>query len=281
MATRPKTLAGVRANEGLEALYRKRLTSLVDDLHASLSYWLTAAYRQKPPEISDPTLPARSPVLAQDLDVFIGMSPAMAMREVMRRLSKRWNRNFDKAAPKLAEWFAMAAQDRSDKQLAKILRDSGFSVRFRMTREQNDILQATIGEQVSLIKSIAQQHLSQVEILVLRSVAAGRDIGGLSKELKQRYQVTKRRADLIARTENNKATTNMTVARQLKLGITHGVWCHSAGGKEPRPTHVKAGADKVVFELAKGWFDPDEGEYVLPRQLINCKCFWKPVLPTE
>lgn len=255
------TLAPVRPSAAIEALYLKRLQALIDEMHASLLWWLGATYKARPPE------------MAQD------ESPAATMNAAMRKLRTRWERNFDEAAPRLAKWFATAVLNRSDRALETILRDAGMSVKFRMPRAANDVLQATTAENVSLIKSIAQQHLTQVEGLVMRSVQAGRDVGGLANELEARYAITKRRAELIARTENNKATALIQRVRQQSVGITHAVWIHSRGSTHKRPSHVKAGEDKVVFEVAKGWFDPDEGEYIWPGTLINCKCFSRPVLP--
>lgn len=261
-----RTLPAVRPNEGLAELYRAKLLRMVDDMQRSLVYWLGARYKANPP------------ALAQD-DAFVGMSPAMSMREAMRKLARRWLRNFDKAAPELAAWFATAAADRSDKQLAQILRNRGFSVRFQMTAPMKDALQATNAQNVGLIKSIAQQHLTEVEGLVMRSVAAGRDIGTLSRDLEKRYAITRRRADLISRHQNNLATANMQRARQISLGITQAVWQHSHAGAEPRPSHVKAGKEKIVFDLAAGWFDPDEQKFILPGELINCRCSSRIVLP--
>lgn len=263
---KPKVLAAVRPNEGLEAAYRAKIDRLVGDMHASLLYWLTAAYRAKPPE------------MAAD-DVFVDMSSGMAMRAAMRKLARRWQRNFDKAAPELAKWFSQAAADRSDRQLMAILKRGGFTVSFKMTAAANDVMQATIGEQVGLIKSIAEQHLSQVEGLVMRSVSLGRDLGTLADEIEARYGVTKRRAALIARDQNNKATATMQRVRQLGLGIKQAQWCHSHAGAHPRPSHVKAAADKVVYDVEKGWYDPDEGQYIWPGTLINCRCFSRPILP--
>ena len=167
-----------------------------------------------------------------------------------------------------------------DKALAKILRDRGFSVRFQYTAPMKDAFQATVNQNVGLIKSIAQQHLSEVEGLVMRSVATGRDIGGLSRELEKRYAITRRRADFIARSQNNMATATMHRARQVGLGVKEAIWMHSHAGAKPRPSHVKAGKDKVVYEIAKGWFDPDEGRYILPGDLPNCRCASRIILPT-
>lgn len=230
-------------------------------MHASLLYWLRAEYR------------AQEPRLGMD------ESPAAAMREAMQRLSRRWMRNFDNGAEDLGRWFAMSAADRSDKVLKELLRNAGFSVQFKMTAAANNAMQATIGEQVGLIKSIAQQHLGEVEGLVMRSVASGRDLGSLTKEIEARYGVTKRRAALIARDQNNKATATMTRVRQQGLGITHAQWVHSHGGKHPRPSHVKAGQDKLIYEVAKGALI--DGKYIWPGTEINCKCGSKAILPTQ
>lgn len=263
---KPVTLPAVRPNEGLVSLYEQRLDALIGDMHASLLYWLRAAYRAKPPE------------MALDEVVIVG-SPAMILREAMNRLARRWTKRFDEAAPSLAEWFSRAAVDRSDKQLAAILKKAGFSVQFRMTAAANDVMQATIGEQVGLIKSIAQQHLAEVNGLVMRSVQAGRDLGTLTAEIESRYGVTRRRAELIARDQNNKATASITRVRQQGLGIKQAVWVHSHAGAQPRPSHVKAGADKVVYDVATGWFDPAIDKWIWPGTEIRCRCVSRPVIP--
>jgi uncharacterized protein with gpF-like domain len=261
----PKTLPPVHPNAGLEAIYRARIERLVDDMHRSLLYWIGAAYKAKPPEMAS--------------DAARTGSPAMAMREAMGKLSRQWLRNFDDTAPKLADWFATAAVDRSDTQLRQILRDGGFSVKFVMTREANDVLQATIGQNVGLIKSIAAEHLSAVEGILMRSVAAGRDLGTMAAEIEERYGLTKRRAALIARHQNNMATATIQRVRQQGLGIKKAVWVHSHAGAHPRPSHVKAGADKVEYEVDKGWYDPDEDQWIWPGQLINCRCTSRPIMP--
>ncbi len=68
----------------------------------------------------------------------------------------------------------------------------------------------------------------------------------------------------------------MLRARYQELGITEAIWCHSAAGKEPRPSHVKAGKEKLRFDVNKGALI--DGEYILPGEKINCRCFAKPVI---
>lgn len=272
MARAPKqksiTLAALHPNAGLEAEYRRKLVKLTEEMNKSVSYWLEAKYNQN------------TPIMAMDYEVGMAMDdlPANILTTAIRRLSKRWLRAFDDAADDLAKYFSKAAYKRTDAQLARILKKGGFTVKFTMTPAMRDVLNATISENVALIKSIPQQYLKNVEVQVMQSVKAGRDLGTLAKGLEKNYGVTKRRAQLIARDQNNKATSAMNKARQLEIGVTTAVWVHSGGGKHPRPTHLKAGKDRVVYEVAKGWFDPAVNQWIQPGELINCKCVSRAVI---
>lgn len=257
-----KVLPPIRPNVGLEMLYRRRLLALVDEMNNSFVYWITAAYRANEPA-----------VLAQD------EAPAEALRKAIASLARRWRHRFDQASLDLADYFATAVSKRSDARLKQILKKGGFSVKFTMTPAQRDIIQATVNANVSLICSIPERYLTDVEGMVMRSVQTGRDLGTLAKELRQAYGITRRRAALIAGDQNNKATSAMLHARQAEIGIEKAVWMHSSAGKQPRPTHLKAGRDKVVYDVREGWFDPHEGKYILPGELINCRCTSRPVIP--
>jgi SPP1 gp7 family putative phage head morphogenesis protein len=259
-ASKPKKLRPVHPNIGLSVAYRKKLDRLIKEMNASVDYWIKAAYRENPP------------AMAMD-DIL----PANALKKAIELLKKRWLKRFDWAAPQLAKYFATAAHKRTDQQLASILRKGGFSVRFQMSQAMKDVVEATTAENVGLIKSIASQHLQEVEGLVMRSVSAGRDLGTLSKQLEKRYGVTKRRAALISKDQNNKATANMSRVRFIENGITTATWRHSGGGKVPRPTHVKNNGK--TYDVTKGWYDPAVKEFIHPGQLINCRCVSIPIVP--
>lgn len=259
-ASRSKTLRPLHPSAALSVAYRRKLDKLIEEMNESVVYWVTATYKNNPP------------VMAMD-----DIQPANALKKAIEQLKKRWLHNFDKAAPKLAQYFALAAHKRTDKALAKILRDGGFSVRFQMSKGMKDVLQATTAENVSLIKSIGSQHFTKIEGLVMRSAAAGRDLGTMAKALEKNYGVTKRRAALIAKDQNNKASANMQRVRQIEAGITHAKWRHSAGGKKPRPTHVKNSGK--LYDVKTGWYDPAVKEWIFPGQLINCRCISVPVIP--
>lgn len=205
------------------------------------------------------------------------VTPATGLAVAMEKVAARWQANFNAAAPRLAEYFATEMAKRSDATLRAILRDGGFSVRFQMTPAMRDVLDATIAEQVGLIRSIPQQYLTQVQGMVLRSASAGRDLGTLAKDLQKQFGVTKRRAAFIAQSQNNLATASMTAARQKELGITEAIWQHSGGGRKKRPTHV-ANSGKP-YNVATGWYDPAVKKYIRPGELPRCRCVSRAILP--
>lgn len=257
-STAGKALPPIHPNAGVRAAYRRRLDAQIDAMHRSLVYWLRAAYR------------ANTPELAQDA------SPAMEMRRQLRKLGRAWQARFDKLAPKMARYFATAVADRVDGALAQHLKDAGFTVALKLTPAQNDALQAVIGENVSLIKSIASQHLTRVEGVVMRSVTEGRDLASMVKELRAAYGVTQRRAAFIATDQINKATAVLHRVRQVDAGF-RAKWLHSAGGRTPRPSHVKQSGN--TYDPAKGWYDPDAKEWCWPGTLPRCRCVSVTVVP--
>ena len=257
-ASRPKTLRAVRPNAGIEVAYRRKLYDLIEAMHKSAMYWVEAAYK------------AHTPRIAMDA------TPANELRDAIRKLVRQWEYNFDEGAEALAKYFATDVSERSDAALLAALRKAGFAVKFQMTREMRDILAATVNQNVALIRSIPAQYLTQVEGMVMRSVQTGRDLGQLASDLEEQLGVTRRRAALIARDQNNKASAAFTRARQIELGIEKAVWMHSHAGKKPRPTHVKMNGQE--FDVKKGMWDKDEGEWILPGQLINCRCVSRPII---
>jgi uncharacterized protein with gpF-like domain len=248
---RYKPLKPVHPNAGIAAEYRARLSRLIYEMHCSYVWWLKAQYRETPPEMAQDATPARE--LERELSL----------------LGKRWQKKIDEAAPKLAEWFAKSNSRRSQASLQKILRDGGLSVEFKMTAPMRDVMHASLAENVALIKSIPSQYHTQVEGIVMRSVTAGRDLASMTKELQERFPIARKRAEFIALDQNNKLTAAFVRVRQQEFGLK-AKWLHSAGGKEPRPTHV-ANSGKL-YDPEKGWLDPAINRRIWPGSEINCRC---------
>lgn len=254
-----RSLPGVQPNVGTRLRYAARLKKLIDEMANSVEYWLKAQYRAKPP------------ALAQDA------SSAKELQAALRKLSRRWQRQFNALAPKLAAYYAQAADDRVTSTLKTELAKHGISVKFKMTPAAQDVMSASIAEQVGLIKSIPSQYFTQIEGAVMRSVSSGRDLQHLTKALLKIEGVTKRRASFIALDQNNKATERMHDARRLDLGLTEAVWQHSAAGKEPRPKHVAFSGKR--YDIRKGAPIGDKGQFVHPGEEPRCRCVSRTVIP--
>jgi len=237
--------------------------------------------------------------MAQDSAVFAqDDAPAVILRRIMRALARRWQARFNELAPDLAEYFATNVSKRVDGALTAILVKHGFAVRFQSTALSRDVLAATTGENVALIKSIPQRYFTDIETEVMRSAAAGRDLQTLTEYLGPKVRLdriglgrrpgesnkslaarTERRAELIARDQNNKATATRIRVRQHELGITEAIWVHSGGGREPRPDHVAWGAARKRYKISEGMWSEKEQQYIFPGELINCRCVSRSVIP--
>ena len=96
-------------------------------------------------------------------------------------------------------------------------------------------------------------------------------------ELEKRYGVTRRRADLIARDQANKATEAIKRVEGQHLGVKVGIWVHIPGTKTSRATH-KAMNGKP-FLLSEGMYDSAVGRKVLPGELVACACTYRDFVP--
>lgn len=232
-------------------------------MHASVEYWLTAAYRKDPPR------------MAKLVDQAHDANPSAKIKKAIDELSKRWIDRFEESAPKIAESYLLSMFKASDSAFRAALKDAGWTVEFKMTPAVRDAFNASLEENIGLIKSIPEKYLNQVEGVVMRSYSAGRDLETMVKELKSIYPITSNRAEFIARDQSNKANAVVNRARQMELGITEAIWMHSHAGKNPRPDHVAANGKR--YNIAEGC--KISGEYIFPGEFPNCRCSARAVLP--
>ena len=258
---KPKTARAVHANRGIEVAYRKRMEKLIAEMQGSFEYWLIAAYRKEPPRVAT--------LVAQDA------SPSQRISKILADLAKRWIKRFDDSAPVIADAYMRDMFKSSDSAMRAALRDAGWTVQFKITPAMRDAFNASLQENIALIKSIPAQYAQQVEGAVMRSYSAGRDLATMTDDIRRIYPVTQKRAALIARDQSNKANAVVNRTRQMELGITQAIWMHSHGGREPRPSHLAA--DGTKYDIAKGC--KIDGEYIQPGEMINCRCTSRPVLP--
>ena len=131
------------------------------------------------------------------------------MKRILDDLAKRWIARFDEWAPKIADAYLQGMFKASDSAMRQALKDAGWAVDFKMTPAVRDAFNASLQENVGLIRSIPEKYLQQVEGVVMRSYTTGRDLETMVKDLKQLYPGASNRAVLIARDQSNKANALM------------------------------------------------------------------------
>lgn len=183
-------------------------------------------------------------------------------------LLEQWSKRLDRLGYTISKRFINRNRATFDKRFMQELRKAGFTVKFQLSPNIEDILEASVKENVGLIKSIGVDYLERVQQQVWSGVASGYDLGQIAKDLSKSYGISDRRAKNIARDQGAKAHAIIERERRKEAGITQAVWLHSHAGKVPRPSHVKANGK--VFDIEKGLYL--DGVWTLPGVQINCKC---------
>lgn len=279
---KPVTLRAIHASAAVHDWYFDKLDYWIESMRADVTRHVLAAYGSlEPQEYAADVQHIRVHengnfycVLGEDA---APKNPSILLRAALRKWGGLWISRFDKLSLDLSRDFARKSFTITQTQLRAALKDAGFTVKFAPTPESRAAYQAVIAEQVNLIKSIPQQYLKDVESKVWGSVMKGADMHALSVDLRKTYGITRDRAAVIARDQNNKAKAIIESTRRQELGIMRAIWQHSAGGKVPRATHVAMSGKSYL--IAQGMWDSAAGRYVLPGELINCRCTSKAIVP--
>lgn len=270
------TLGAVTHNVQTEAKYRAALKKAIANMSASYAYWLRGKFRDAVGANVDA---GRLPDIAQDAAPKDPRKAAQALQSELQRLRAYWDKHFKELAAKLARDIAQDWVADNTRAWSGKLKRAGFDIQLQVGPAQRLFLEAKIPENVALIRSIQQDYHKDVEGIISRNFLAGRDLHTMADALEKRYEISTRRAALMARDQSNKASAQLNSSRQRELGIQYAVWVHSSAGKEPRHKHVKAGRDRAVFDINVGIDFNDGFGPVLPGEAINCRCTSRSIIP--
>lgn len=264
---RRKTLRAVTPPITLGDDYRKELLTLIREMRGETEERILEVYRT-----------ALNTETVQDAPNGL----KTWIRDLIGFLAQNWQSRFDALADQLASNIMGRISGSNRRKWLTELKRAGLAVEFQTTSQERRLLRDLIRENVRLIKSIPSQHHRKVRQLVEGSLDRGRDITGLRDDLRQRFQITERRAQTIARTETNKAFEALSSQRMQDIGLTHARWMHRSGSKEPRHTH-KGVMNGKQFRLDEGLFDPDPRvrKKIKPGELINCRCTFRIILDPD
>jgi SPP1 gp7 family putative phage head morphogenesis protein len=258
--TQPILLTAVRPNVGEAVAYRHALERLIDAMHASVYYWVQSAWQRSG--------------LAQD-----AQSPRAQLSEQMAKLAQQWQSSFDEQSALIARRFAKNSKRQHDVSFSSSLKEAGFAVSVQSLPEIDSVLEGVVVENVDLIKSIPAEYFEDVTAHIMESVEKGRAMKEVTHYLQDRYGITRRRAALIARDQNNKASALIHRVRQKQVGITEAVWVHTTASKTPREEHEGWGDEGTRYNIDEGMWSEEDEEFVWPGTPVNCGCTCLSVVP--
>ena len=161
--------------------------------------------------------------------------------------------------------------------------DIGINV-YAGTPELLDNLRLSVAANVSLIESIPEQYLTQVESIVMTNARAGNRPSVIAKQLVKQFGVTERRAKMIARDQTAKLTGDLNRVRQTSVGFPYFQWVTSHDERvRDRHEHIS----ERVTAYGKGvfrWDNPplgDDGVPIIPGSDYQCRCIARPVSQEE
>jgi SPP1 gp7 family putative phage head morphogenesis protein len=202
-------------------------------------------------------------------------------RILTNALTKKFNDLFAAIAKPTAERFAEESDRSSDTAVKSSIRQLSdeltLSTKSITSGPLNNILNATVTENVGLIKSIPAQYLNGVQGAVMRSITTGNGMQNLVPYLQKHKGVTLRRARMISQDQTKKAFSALSKARMQAIGVEEYEWLHTSGSRHPRKLHIRMNGNIYKYSDPP-IIDEKTGERGIPGQAINCHCRMRPIL---
>jgi SPP1 gp7 family putative phage head morphogenesis protein len=197
--------------------------------------------------------------------------------DVLMRVLERYQEILRPWARKVAEFMLHDVRRRDAKAWTQYARFMGVEIKRELespvTREMFDRL---LDEQVDLITSLPVQARQRIMRLAQEHLYTGARASEIVKEIQRTGEVTKHRAETIARTETSRAATNFTMIRADQVGSKGYIW-RTSRDYNVRPLH------KELEGTYHRWDDPpiaaENGIRSHPGAIFNCRCYPEVVLP--
>ena len=220
------------------------------------------------------------------------------MERRLRRLGNKWYDAFEQFAEDKSKVMVLKVLKNSDLQLKSILKDWLATKRWELIADTiptpiRQTMKAHVAENVSLIKSIAQQYHERISGAVYRAITGEGSLNQLRRDFTKYSNMSTRRAKLIASDQIHKTFTTLAARRMASVGITRYKWIHGHS-HEPRAYHIRPwngkpapdgrpnGLNGYIFSLEEPpVIDERTGERGLPARLPFCSCRMAPVFDFE
>jgi SPP1 gp7 family putative phage head morphogenesis protein len=139
------------------------------------------------------------------------------------------------------------------------------------------VYRESLQRQVTLITSLPVEAAERVHQLATHGLSNGMRADEISDRIMETGEVTKSRANLIARTEVGRASTEFTKVRATAFGSNQYIW-RTVGDARVRDSHVDMEGTTQSWDAPPA---PEDKEHYHPGCFPNCRCWAEPILPEE
>lgn len=146
-----------------------------------------------------------------------------------------------------------------------------------------DFVELSINKNVSLIKSLPEEYLKQVETIVNNGVINGTRYSEIAKEITAKVGSANSklvgRIKTIAMNEVQTINAQISQRRSQALGIKKGIY-RTSEDERVRKCHSELNGKE--YDLAKGAWSPSCGKFITPGVTdINCRCSFSPIIEVK
>jgi len=310
--TKTKIAPPVKSQKGIEILYRKQLNKLGKALIISVREQVLVYLKaNQPAYVVDGTTAERELKFISDSfnldgeyelwDEYkehvdgllktsykkIGQSPLRdgigdQLGVIFRRLNGLFTGNATASFAQVASSHMVAKVGSANKNKfdKTVARATGVDLSSIITSEGlEDFTTLSINKNASLIKSLPEEYLKQVETIVNNGVVSGARYETIAKEITAKTGANSKLANrikTIARNEVQTINSQITLRRSESLGIKKGIYRTS---KDERVRKCHDELDGVEFEIKKGAWSKTCGKFIQPGITdINCRCSYSPII---
>lgn len=256
-------------NEGVRIEYQKKLLTLVRRMTDETERRIAALFRKGD---AKRYFKEQRQVATQD-DTIYNQS-----KQLLNELNAKFKRLFNLNAKPTAQKMVANSNDVSASSLSSSLKDlTGLTIGTDfIPKSLTPVINASIAENVSLIKSVPDKYFSDITQSVMRSITTGNGLSDLVSDIQKYDAQTHRRVKNIAIDQTRKAYNNINKHRMMSVGYKKFKWLHSGGGQHPRKLHQAMSGNIYSFDDLPV-IDENTGERGIPGQAINCGCTMTPV----
>lgn len=256
-------------NVGVQREYQKKILSLVRRMTNETERRLIALFKGSD---SNKFFNHQKQMAAQD-DTIYNQS-----KQLVNELNAKFKRLFNLNAKPAAEKMVDESNNASAVSLSNSLEDlSGLIIGVDfIPKGLLPVMNASIAENVSLIKSIPEQYFKDITGSVMRSITTGNGLSDLLPVIQKYNGQIHRKAKNIALDQTRKAYNNINKQRMMAIGYKKFKWLHSGGGQHPRKLHQEMSGNIYSFNDLP-IIDENTNERGIPGQAINCGCTMTPI----